>query len=233
MSQVEGTGETGRWTLTRRGRSSRRRSKQGLYYFDCADVYGLGACERVVGLLLRELLPRDEYVIATKISGAMGDHPNQRGLSRKHIVEAVDASLERLGLDYIDHLVIHRHPHGVHGGIEVPIEETLEGLHDVVKAGKVLYLGVRPSCCPLVTVGLGRDAVQQLGELPDLFACEAQTQRGSAEFDHVAAPRELERPALLQRKLRAAHHASSRSSSRSPSSRSTVCLASSSAGPSA
>ena len=71
----------------------------------------------------------------------MGDHPNQRGLSRKHIMEAVDASLERLGLDYIDHLVIHRHPHGVRGSLEVPIEETLEGLHDVVKAGKVLYLG--------------------------------------------------------------------------------------------
>ena len=70
----------------------------------------------------------------------MGSHPNQVGLSWKHIMEGVDASLERLGLDYIDHLVIHRHPHG-RGKIQPPIEETLEALHDVVKAGKVLYLG--------------------------------------------------------------------------------------------
>jgi len=71
----------------------------------------------------------------------MGPGPNQGGLSRKHVMEAVDASLERLGLDYIDHLVIHRHPHGVRGHTDTPIEETLEALHDVVKAGKVLYLG--------------------------------------------------------------------------------------------
>ncbi len=113
----------------------------GLYYFDCADTYGQGACEEVVGELLRELLPRDEYVLATKISMPMGRGPNQSGLSRKHIMEGVDASLARLGLDYIDHLVIHRHPHGVPGQVKVPIEESLEALHDVVKAGKVLYLG--------------------------------------------------------------------------------------------
>lgn len=115
--------------------------EKGLFYFDCADVYGLGACERVVGELLRELLPRDEYVIATKIANPMGSHPNQGGLSRKHVMEAVDASLERLGLDYIDHLVIHRHPQSIRGHVETPIEESLEALHDVVKAGKVLYLG--------------------------------------------------------------------------------------------
>jgi aryl-alcohol dehydrogenase-like predicted oxidoreductase len=80
-------------------------------------------------------------VIATKISGAMGSGANQVGLSRKHVMEAVDASLERLGLDYIDHLVIHRHPHGRPGSVQTPIEETLEALHDVVRAGKVLYLG--------------------------------------------------------------------------------------------
>ncbi len=113
----------------------------GLYYFDCADVYGLGACEQVVGQILREMLPRDEYVLATKIAMPMGAGANQGGLSRKHVMEAVDASLRRLGHDYIDHLVIHRHPHGVPGHVEVPIEETLEALHDVVKAGKVLYLG--------------------------------------------------------------------------------------------
>ncbi len=135
-----GRGHQGDWTL---GIDEARpifkaAIDHGLFYFDCADVYGLGACERVVGQLLRELLPRDEYVLATKISGAMGRGANQGGLSRKHIMEGVDASLERLGLDYIDHLVIHRHPHGV---TRVPIEETMEALHDVVKAGKVLYLG--------------------------------------------------------------------------------------------
>lgn len=113
----------------------------GLFYFDCADTYGQGACEEVVGELLRELLPRDEYVLATKIAMPMGRGANQSGLSRKHIMEGVDASLKRLGLDYIDHLVIHRHPHGVPGQVEVPIEESLEALHDVVKAGKVHYLG--------------------------------------------------------------------------------------------
>ncbi len=138
-----GRGHQGDWTL---GLDDARPIFQaaidkGLFYFDCADVYGRGACEKVVGQLLRELLPRDEYVIATKISGSMGSGANQGGLSRKHIMEAVDASLERLGLDYIDHLVIHRHPHGVRGHVETPIEETLEALHDVVKAGKVLYLG--------------------------------------------------------------------------------------------
>lgn len=138
-----GRGHQGDWTL---GIDDARpifkaAFAQGLFYFDCADVYGLGACEKVVGQLLRELAPRDQYVIATKISQPMGPGPNQGGLSRKHIMEAVDASLSRLGLDYIDHLVIHRHPHGIPGHVRVPIEETLEALHDVVKAGKVLYLG--------------------------------------------------------------------------------------------
>ncbi|MGE0570390.1 MAG: aldo/keto reductase [Dehalococcoidia bacterium] len=135
-----GRGHQGDWTL---GIDEARpifkaAIDHGVFYFDCADVYGLGACERVVGQLLRELLPRDEYVLATKISGAMGRGANQGGLSRKHIMEGVDACLERLGLDYIDHLVIHRHPHAA---TRVPIEETMEALHDVVKAGKVLYIG--------------------------------------------------------------------------------------------
>ena len=138
-----GRGSQGDWTL---GIDDARpifqaAIERGLFYFDCADVYGLGACERVVGQLLRELLPRDEFVIATKIFQPMGPGPNQGGLSRKHVLEAVDASLQRLGLDYIDQLVIHRHPHGVRGHGATPIEESLEALHDVVKAGKVLYLG--------------------------------------------------------------------------------------------
>ena len=114
---------------------------RGLFYFDCADQYGLGASEKVVGSLLRELLPRDQFVLATKIAMPMGKGANQGGLSRKHVIEAVNASLERLGVDYVDQLVIHRHPHGVPGHSEVPIEETLSALNEVVRAGKVLYLG--------------------------------------------------------------------------------------------
>ena len=138
-----GRGHQGDWTL---GIDDARplfkaALDHGLFYFDTADVYGLGATERVVGQLLRELLPRDEYVLATKIAMPMGKGANQGGLSRKHVIEAVNASLERLGVDYVDQLVIHRHPHGVPGYSDVPIEETLSALDEVVRAGKVLYLG--------------------------------------------------------------------------------------------
>lgn len=139
-----GRGHQADWTLTidEARPIFKAALEQGLFYFDCADIYGLGACEEVVGALLRELAPRDQYVIATKISGPMGKHPNQGGLSRKHVMEGVDACLQRLGLDYIDQLVIHRHPHGVRPGLaHAPVEECMEALHDVVKAGKVLYLG--------------------------------------------------------------------------------------------
>ncbi len=140
---VPGRGHQGDWTL---GPDEARpilkaALDHGLFYFDCADVYGLGASEEVVGSLLRELAPRDQYVLATKVAMPLGRGANQSGLSRKHIMEGVDASLRRLGMDYVDHLVIHRHPHGVPGNGQVPIEETLEALHDLVKAGKVLYLG--------------------------------------------------------------------------------------------
>ena len=138
-----GRGHQGDWTL---GIDDARplfkaAIEKGLFYFDCADVYGVGASERVVGALLRELLPRDEYVIATKIAMPMGRGANQGGLSRKHVLEGVDACLARLGLDYIDQLVIHRHPHGVPGHSGVPIEESMAALDEVVQAGKVLYLG--------------------------------------------------------------------------------------------
>jgi 1-deoxyxylulose-5-phosphate synthase len=138
-----GRGHQGDWTLgADEARPIFRAAiERGLFSFDCADFYGLGACEEVVGRLLRELLRRDEYVLATKIAMPMGAGPNQGGLSRKHVMEGVDACLRRLGLDYVDHLVIHRHPHGVPGQAKTPIEETLEALHDVVRAGKVLYLG--------------------------------------------------------------------------------------------
>ena len=138
-----GRGHQGDWTL---GIDQARpifeaALEHGLFYFDCADVYGIGACERVVGALLKDIAKRDEYVLATKVTMPMGRGANQGGLSRKHIIEGVDASLKRLGHDYVDQLVIHRHPHGVPGQVQAPIEESLEALHDVVKAGKVLYLG--------------------------------------------------------------------------------------------
>ena len=138
-----GRGHQGDWTL---GPDEARpifkaALDHGLFYFDCADIYGIGASEQVVGALLKELVARDEYVLATKVTMPMGRGANQGGLSRKHVFEGVDASLKRLGHDYIDQLVIHRHPHGVPGQARVPIEETMEALHDVVKAGKVLYLG--------------------------------------------------------------------------------------------
>ena len=140
---LPGQGHQGDWTL---GIDDARpifkaAIDHGLFYFDTADVYGVGACEEVVGALLKELLPRSEYVLATKIANPMSQAPNMGGLSRKHIMEGVDASLKRLGHDYIDHLVIHRHPHGIRNQVPVPVEETMEALHDVVKAGKVLYLG--------------------------------------------------------------------------------------------
>ena len=138
-----GRGHQGDWTL---GMDDARpifaaAIDHGINYFDTADIYGIGASEELVGALLKELLSRDEYVLATKISMPMGRGANQGGLSRKHVMEGVDASLKRLGHDYVDHLVIHRHPHAVPGQVRAPIEETLEALHDVVKAGKALYLG--------------------------------------------------------------------------------------------
>ncbi len=138
-----GRGHQGDWTL---GVEDARPIFQaaiehGVFYFDCADIYGVGASEEVVGKLLSELLGRDEYVLATKLAMPMGGGANQGGLSRKHIMEGIDRSLERLGHDYVDHLVIHRHPQAIPGQVQTPIEETLEALHDVVKAGKALYLG--------------------------------------------------------------------------------------------
>ncbi len=140
---IPGRGHQGDWTLDIDAARPifEAALDKGLFYFDCADVYGLGASEEVVGALLRELAPRHEYVLATKIAMPMGQGANLGGLSRKHVMEGVDACLQRLGMDYIDHLVIHRHPHGVPGHVQTPIEETMEALHDVVKAGKALYLG--------------------------------------------------------------------------------------------
>ena len=108
----------------------------GFTFFDTADVYSEGASEEITGRALKDFGPaRDSYVLATKVHGAMGDSPNQRGLSRKHIMAAIDASLMRLGMDYVDLYQIHRFDP------LTPMEETLEALTDVVKAGKALYIG--------------------------------------------------------------------------------------------
>jgi aryl-alcohol dehydrogenase-like predicted oxidoreductase len=140
---VPGQGHQGSWTLDIDDSREifRAAIDLGLFYFDCADFYGIGACEEVIGKLLREMLPRDEYVLTTKVAMPMGSNANMSGLSRKHIIEGMDRSLQRLGVDYVDQLIIHRHPHGMPWHVAVPIEETLGALNDLVKAGKVLYLG--------------------------------------------------------------------------------------------
>jgi 1-deoxyxylulose-5-phosphate synthase len=109
--------------------------EKGINYFDTADLYSHGKSEEVTGRALKELARREEVVIATKVCRPMGSGPNQQGLSRKHIMESIDASLRRLQTDYVDLYVIHRLDYGT------GMEETLEALHDVVKAGKALYLG--------------------------------------------------------------------------------------------
>ena len=113
----------------------RKAVEAGINFFDTANVYSDGTSEEIVGRALKEFARRDEVVIATKVHGRMRPGPNGAGLSRKAIMAEIDASLERLGTDYIDLYQIHRFDH------EVPIEETLEALHDVVKAGKARYIG--------------------------------------------------------------------------------------------
>lgn len=107
----------------------------GINFFDTADVYSAGQSEEITGAYLREMASRDEIVVATKVHGVMGKSPNKRGLSRKHIIEACENSLRRLGMDFIDLYQIHRWDPGT------PIDETLDALDSLVRAGKVRYLG--------------------------------------------------------------------------------------------
>jgi 1-deoxyxylulose-5-phosphate synthase len=107
----------------------------GVNFFDTADVYSTGVSEEITGRWLGEMAARDEIVLATKVHGPMGPGPNRRGLSRKHILEACDASLRRLKSDFIDLYQIHR------WDFRTPIEETLEALDSLMRAGKVRYLG--------------------------------------------------------------------------------------------
>jgi 1-deoxyxylulose-5-phosphate synthase len=114
----------------------RRAIELGINFFDSADMYSVGASEEVLGRALKEFGgPREHLVIATKVYNPMGDGPNERGLSRKHIFNAIDASLRRLGTDYVDLYQIHRFDY------DTPIEETLIALNDLVRAGKVRYIG--------------------------------------------------------------------------------------------
>ena len=114
----------------------RRAVEGGITFFDTADVYNGGQSEVVTGRLLRKLFGmREEYVVATKVHGRTMPGPNGRGLSRKHVLASIDASLQRLELDHVDLYQIHRWDD------ETPIEETMEALHDVVRAGKARYIG--------------------------------------------------------------------------------------------
>jgi len=114
----------------------RRAADAGIIFFDTADVYSHGGSEEVTGRLLRKTFPRrEEYVPATKVRSPMGPGPNDHGLSRKHLLDAIDASLRRLGTDYVDLYQLHR------WDADTPIEETMAAPHDIVRAGKGRYRG--------------------------------------------------------------------------------------------
>ena len=114
----------------------RQATDAGINFYDTADVYSLGVSEEVTGRAIKEFWPkRERVVVATKVFNPMGKSPNEGGLSRKHIMHAIDNSLRRLGMEYVDLYQIHRFDP------TTPIEETIEALHDVVKAGKALYVG--------------------------------------------------------------------------------------------
>ena len=113
----------------------KRALEAGINFFDTADVYSRGVSEQVTGRALKDFAKRDQVVLATKVHGHMGDGPNDHGLSRKHIMDSIDASLKRLQTDYVDLYQIHRWDYST------PIDETMSALHDVVRAGKARYIG--------------------------------------------------------------------------------------------
>jgi 1-deoxyxylulose-5-phosphate synthase len=133
-----GKHESRRWALDEADAQPivQRAVEAGITFFDTADVYNGGESEILTGRLLKQLFGmREEYVVATKVNGRTMPGENGRGLSRKHVLASIDASLERLGLDYVDLYQIHRWDR------TTPIEETMEALHDVVKSGKARYIG--------------------------------------------------------------------------------------------
>jgi aryl-alcohol dehydrogenase (NADP+) len=113
----------------------RRALDAGINFFDTADMYSLGVSEQILGRAIKDFARRDTVVLATKVYQPMSDDPNDRGLSRKHVMASIDGSLARLGTDYVDLYQIHR------WDAETPIEETLSALHDIVRAGKARYIG--------------------------------------------------------------------------------------------
>ena len=156
-------GEPGRgnhpWTLpAEQSRPIIRHAVEaGINFFDTANAYSDGSSEEIVGAALREFLPRDEVVIATKVFNRMKPGPNGAGLSRKAILHEIDQSLRRLGTDYVDLYQIHRWDHAT------PIEETLEALHDVVKAGKARYIGAFDERGRLLLLGRVADVIKTGG----------------------------------------------------------------------
>jgi aryl-alcohol dehydrogenase-like predicted oxidoreductase len=156
----------------------------GINFFDTANRYSLGNSEEILGRAIGDFARRDEVVIATKVYGRMRPGPNGAGLSRKAIFVEIDASLTRLGMDYIDLYQIHRFDH------ETPIEETLEALHDVVKAGKVRYIGASSMHAWEFARALGI-AEKQAG--PASSACRTSstcsTARRNARCCRLARPR--------------------------------------------
>lgn len=137
MSYGEPQRGTHPWTLPEEESRPfiRKALELGINFFDTANVYSDGTSEEILGRALKEFSSREEVVIATKVNGRMRKGPNGQGLSRKAIMAEIDASLRRLGTDYVDLYQIHRWDYGT------PIEETLEALHDVVKSGKARYIG--------------------------------------------------------------------------------------------
>jgi aryl-alcohol dehydrogenase-like predicted oxidoreductase len=129
------------WVLTEEaGRPFIKRAlEHGINFFDTADMYSRGACEEILGRAVRDFAKRDAVVIATKLFNPMSDDPNDRGLSRKHVMASIDNSLRRLATDYVDLYQIHRWDD------TTPIEETLRALHDVVRSGKARYIGASSS----------------------------------------------------------------------------------------
>lgn len=143
----------------------------GINFFDTANAYQGGAGEEVVGRALQEL-PRESYVLATKVYFPMGDGPNDRGLSRKHIMEQCSASLKRLGADYIDLYQCHRYD------ISTPLEETLRALDDLVTQGKVLYVGVSDWSAAQIAEALRLADKRNLDRIVSNQPCYNMLQRG-------------------------------------------------------
>ena len=137
MSYGEAGAGTHAWTLSEADSQPffRQALEAGINFFDTANVYSAGSSEEITGRALRKLARRDEIVVATKAFGPWRKAPNARGLSRKALFQAMDDSLQRLGMDYVDLYQIHRFD------TETPVEETMEALHDLVKAGKTRYIG--------------------------------------------------------------------------------------------